>query len=56
MGGKAGTRRNFENGILTDSPDLVNKMMEQFDGVWRGAFCPDCGRKEYCCEFDEILG
>ncbi len=55
MGGKADNRRNFENGIIATEPKLLEKMMEQFDSVWRGDFCPDCGRKGYCCEFNEIL-
>lgn len=55
MGGKSDKRRNFENGIITTEPDLLRKMMEQFDCVWRGAFCPDCGKKGYCFEFQDIL-
>lgn len=55
MGGKSDNRRNFENGIITTETNLVKEMMEQFDGVWRGTFCPKCGRKEYCDEYEEIL-
>lgn len=40
--------RNFENGILTDDPALVAPLVEQFDSVWRGDFCHDCGRREFC--------
>ena len=48
MGAKSERKRNFENGILTDDPALVNPLAEQFDSVWRGAFCRDCGRREHC--------
>ena len=48
MGAKSERKRNFENGILTDDPALVNPLVEQFDSVWRGDFCHDCGRREHC--------
>ena len=48
MGAKSERKRNFENGVLTDDPALVNPLVEQFDSVWRGAFCRDCGRREHC--------
>ena len=44
MGAKSERKRNFENGILTDDPALINPLAEQFDFVWRGSFCRDCGR------------
>ena len=48
MGAKSERKRNFENGVLTDDPALVNPLVEQFDSVWRGDFCRDCGRREHC--------
>ena len=48
MGAKSERKRNFENGILTDDPTLVDSIVEQFDSVWRGAFCRDCGRRDHC--------
>lgn len=48
MGAKGDSRRNFENGVLTDDPALIGPLEEQFDAVWRGDFCRDCGRKDYC--------
>ena len=48
MGAKSERKRNFENGVLTDDPALVNPLVEQFDSVWRGAFCRECGRREHC--------
>ena len=48
MGSKSGRKRNFENGVWTDDPALVEPLVEQFDSVWRGAFCRDCGRRDFC--------
>ncbi len=48
MGAKSGRKRNFENGVWTDDPALVRAQEEQFDAVWRGSFCRDCGRREHC--------
>lgn len=50
IGMKSSTRRNFEAGILTNEPTLVETAMEQFDSVWRGEHCPKCGRRQYCGE------
>ncbi len=54
MGAKNDHNRNFENGFITDEPKLVEQLMEQFDGVWRGVHCKKCGRKEFCqdCPLD----
>ena len=35
MGAKSERKRNFENGVLTDDPSLVEPLVEQFDSVWR---------------------
>jgi phosphatidylserine/phosphatidylglycerophosphate/cardiolipin synthase-like enzyme len=48
MGAKSGRNRNFENGVWTDEPGLVGAVAEQFDAVWRGEFCGECGRKAWC--------
>ncbi len=48
MGAKGDNNRNFENGLLTSDPALVDQLMEQFDSVWRGDFCRKCNRKAYC--------
>lgn len=50
IGMKSSNRRNFEAGILTNEPSLVNAVIEQFDEVWRGSFCEKCGRKKFCKE------
>ena len=48
IGMKGATTRNFEAGILTDDPALVDAAMNQFDSVWAGFRCKDCRRKQYC--------
>ena len=50
MGAKSAKKRNFENGVLTDSPSFVESLCEQFDSVWRGDFCRDCGRRDFCVD------
>ena len=54
LGMKSPDRRNFEAGIVTAEPELVEKIMAQFDEVWMGRFCRSCGRKAYCS--DPIVG
>ena len=48
IGMKSADRRNFEAGILTDDPSLVESALDQFDSVWRGAHCARCGRRQFC--------
>ncbi len=50
IGMKSSDRRNFEAGILTDDPSLVEAAVEQFDSVWRGDHCARCGRRQYCSD------
>ena len=48
LGMKSIRNRNFEAGILTDDPVLVEAAIAQFDSVWAGFKCKTCGRKHYC--------
>lgn len=48
LGMKGATTRNFEAGILTDDPVLVDAAADQFDAVWHGAHCGKCSRKSFC--------
>lgn len=50
IGMKADTTRNFEAGILTDEPEIVEQAMNQFDNVWIGRHCKNCKRKEFCSD------
>ncbi len=55
MGAKSSNKRNFEAGIITTEENLISKIMEQFDDIWRGSYCHDCKRKEYCADYRELL-
>ena len=55
MGAKSKKRRNFESGIITTDPAMIEPIMEQFDTVWMGTHCTDCQRKDYCADFKDIL-
>lgn len=48
IGMKSSLRRNFEAGILTNDPQLVEAAINQFDTLWMGSHCKNCGRKEFC--------
>lgn len=48
IGMKSDGTRNFEAGILTDNPELVEQAMNQFDEVWMGKHCKACKRKDFC--------
>jgi phosphatidylserine/phosphatidylglycerophosphate/cardiolipin synthase-like enzyme len=50
LGMKATTTRNFEAGILTDDPQIVEQTMSQFDEVWIGTPCKTCRRKDVCLD------
>ncbi len=50
LGAKSERRRNFESGILTEDPDMVQGIMNQFDRVWIGDHCQPCGRRKYCVD------
>jgi len=55
MGAKSEHKRNFEAGIITDDETIVDKIMEQFDDIWRGTHCRACGRKKFCADYKDIL-
>ena len=54
IGMKAEGTRNFEAGILTDDPEIVEQAMTQFDEVWMGKHCKTCKRRDFCP--DPIIG
>ena len=55
MGAKSPRRRNFEAGIVTTDPGLVQQIMTPFDRLWMGEHCPACDRKTYCAAYPELL-
>ena len=50
LGAKGAKRRNFEAGVFTSDPALVQAAVEQFDTLWMGAPCQNCARKTYCAD------
>ncbi|MBP5385954.1 MAG: phospholipase [Prevotella sp.] len=50
IGMKAESTRNFEAGILTDDPVIVEQAMNQFDDVWIGKHCKKCKRRNFCID------
>ena len=48
LGAKADGRRNFELGIWTESPALIDGVLEQFNALWEGHRCKTCKRKDVC--------
>lgn len=55
MGAKGPHRRNFEAGIVTTNPGLVEQIMAPFDRLWMGEPCGPCKRKDYCSTYIELL-
>ena len=55
MGAKSSSKRNFEAGIVTTEENLIDKIMEQFDDIWRGSHCAGCKRKKYCADYVDLL-
>lgn len=48
LGAKGPTRRNFEWGVISRSPALIDAVLERFNSLWEGECCTDCGRREVC--------
>lgn len=48
LGAKADGRRNFEMGIWTESPALIDAVVDRFNALWEGRQCPACRRKDVC--------
>ena len=48
LGAKADGKRNFELGVWTDSPALIDAVLEQFNSLWEGRPCPTCRRRDIC--------
>ncbi|HEY2588120.1 MAG TPA: phospholipase D family protein [Tepidisphaeraceae bacterium] len=48
LGAKADGKRNFELGVWTESPALIDGVFEQFNALWEGRNCDACRRKDIC--------
>ena len=45
LGAKSPKRRNFELGILTQDPRLIDHVAQLYHRIWEGLLCPECGRR-----------
>ena len=50
LGAKGDGRRNFEIGYWTESTDLIDRVLSQFNSIWEGRHCEGCGRRSVCPE------
>jgi len=48
LGAKADGRRNFELGVWTESPALIDAVLDHFNALWEGRRCDACRRKDVC--------
>jgi phosphatidylserine/phosphatidylglycerophosphate/cardiolipin synthase-like enzyme len=48
LGAKSDGRRNFEMGLWTESPVLIDGVLEQFNHLWEGIACNTCQRRDIC--------
>jgi phosphatidylserine/phosphatidylglycerophosphate/cardiolipin synthase-like enzyme len=48
LGAKSDGRRNFELGLWTESPALIDAVQDQFNALWEGHRCTSCRRKDVC--------
>ncbi|MCC7203543.1 MAG: phospholipase D family protein [Phycisphaeraceae bacterium] len=48
LGAKGPDKRNFEMGVWTRSPALIDAALEEFNSVWEGQRCPACKRRNLC--------
>ncbi len=48
LGAKSVRRRNFELGILTQAPSLIEHVARLYHEIWEGMHCAECGRSSVC--------
>ncbi len=48
LGAKGEDRRNFELGLVSDSPHLLDQVQAYFDELWRGEPCESCTVRDLC--------
>ncbi|MEM8738732.1 MAG: phospholipase D family protein [Planctomycetota bacterium] len=48
LGAKGPTRRNFEWGVTTTTPALIDAVLSRFNQLWEGQHCLTCGRRDVC--------
>ena len=59
LGAKAEGRRNFEAGIVTDDPWMLDELQRAFDDTWNGRRCRTCQLRKQCAapidQMDEVM-
>ncbi len=48
LGAKADGKRNFELGVWTTTPALIDAVLDQFNALWEGRECKTCRRHDIC--------
>jgi phosphatidylserine/phosphatidylglycerophosphate/cardiolipin synthase-like enzyme len=48
LGAKADGKRNFELGVWSESAELIDAVLDQFNTLWEGRRCGVCRRREVC--------
>jgi phosphatidylserine/phosphatidylglycerophosphate/cardiolipin synthase-like enzyme len=48
LGAKADGRRNFEWGVWTRSPAMIEAVLDEFIALWEGQHCDGCKRRDVC--------
>ncbi len=48
MGAKSARRRNFECGMIVETADTVQGLMDEFDKIFIGEHCIKCDRRDVC--------
>jgi phosphatidylserine/phosphatidylglycerophosphate/cardiolipin synthase-like enzyme len=48
LGAKGTGRRNFELGVVSDDPQLLDEVQGLYDQIWRGSECGECKLREVC--------
>lgn len=48
LGAKADGKRNFEMGVWTESPAMIDAVQDEFNALWEGRQCDGCRRKDHC--------
>lgn len=48
LGAKSDKNRNFEMGVWTTAPEMIEPVSDSFNALWEGQHCEDCGRRDVC--------
>ena len=48
LGAKSDRKRNFEAGVWTRAPELIDPILERFNALWEGRLCGSCRLRHVC--------